>query len=68
MCMIYYQVVVKLQKRFLAASYGIDLATFFGRFDKDKGGSLDATEFKNLVRRTLKVILCSRRHLFRLLL
>lgn len=47
--------VVKLQKRFLAASYGTDLVTFFGRFDKDKGGSLDATEFKSLVRRTLKV-------------
>ena len=47
--------VAKLQSRFAAATYGTDLATFFGRFDRDKGGSLDAGEFKRMVRRTLKV-------------
>ena len=43
------KVVAKLQRRFHAAAYGTDLPTFFGRFDRDKGGSLDTDEFKRLV-------------------
>ena len=45
--------IVKLVMRIRAASYrmgGTDLPYLFGKLDVDKSGSLDATEFKKVLR------------------
>ena len=45
----------KVQSKLKAAVYGSDPRTFFARYDKDKGGTLDAREFKLCIRQALKV-------------
>ena len=45
----------KIQFKLKAAVYGTDPFTFFSRFDKDGGGSLDYEEFRKLMRIALKI-------------
>ena len=45
----------KLQMRLKAAMYGVDPLTFFQRFDRDHGGTIDTEELRLLIRATLKI-------------
>ena len=49
----------RMQARLKASLYGTTAKAFFKRYDKDKSGSLSATELKDLVRRVLKVYITS---------
>jgi len=44
-----------IKKRLVAANYGCDVKTFFKRQDKDKSGTIEAEEFKSILRRILKI-------------
>eukprot|EP00615_Pteridomonas_danica_P014869 CAMPEP_0114410466 /NCGR_PEP_ID=MMETSP0102-20121206/24054_1 /TAXON_ID=38822 ORGANISM="Pteridomonas danica, Strain PT" /NCGR_SAMPLE_ID=MMETSP0102 /ASSEMBLY_ACC=CAM_ASM_000212 /LENGTH=481 /DNA_ID=CAMNT_0001578129 /DNA_START=6 /DNA_END=1451 /DNA_ORIENTATION=+ len=49
------QVANKVQAKLRAAVINNDPRVFFQKYDKDKGGSLDATEFKKCIRQALKI-------------
>ena len=45
----------KIQSKLKAVCYGTTLQRVFARYDRDKGGSLDAAEFKKMIRTGLKI-------------
>ena len=49
------QVSKMIQTKLKAALIGTTAKKFFAKYDKDKGGTLDAAEFKKVVRTAMKV-------------
>ena len=49
------QVARKVQLKLQAALYGTTPAEFFAKYDRDKGGTLDAAEFRKALRLGMKI-------------